>query len=576
MKFLCVHGLGDHRASDWEARWSHAINAALPSAAGPAEIVFLTYDDIFEEADISALDVTIALAKLSWSGITSHFTRRRGIAADVTHLIRWTAGYVVAWAEDEEFKRASRARVLAALVDEQPDVLLAHSLGSLVTYDALSHREATSGAPAEVVSSLEYVTLGSQIGNAFVRRNLHPGRIAPLPVQWWTHLYNRHDNVFTAPLTLPEAENFVQVDTPFDLPGVGNHAAGSYLSHRSTTLGLWSALGDRDAAMTRRLVPVTRRPEPRRKALLVGIDEYPDPGQRLEGCVNDVFLVSSALQERGFAPDEIRVCLNDRATADGVRTRLDWLLDDPRPGDVLLFYYSGHGVRMPAYGPSGEPDHYDEALVPVDFDWTDERAIKDDDILDLYVQLPYSTDLAMIFDCCHAGGIHRDGAPRARGITPPDDIRHRALAWDREARMWVPRDLEPINEAFSSEEEVQKDFFGQNGVTSRIGRAARIRSMTEDEYRHLDEVRRETKGPYLPLIIEACREDQYAYEYRHGVTSYGAFTYAFVDRLRRGRAQTFRSLVRTVRRQLDRIGYDRQHPQILGPASVVDGEVPWL
>ena len=47
-------------------------------------LCFLTYDDIFAESDISALDVTIALAKLSWSGITSHFTRRRGIAADAS------------------------------------------------------------------------------------------------------------------------------------------------------------------------------------------------------------------------------------------------------------------------------------------------------------------------------------------------------------------------------------------------------------------------------------------------------------------------------------------------------------
>src|SRR5262249_26085584 len=33
-------------------------------------------------------------------------------------------------------------------------------------------------------------------------------------------------------------------------------------------------------------------------------------------------------------------------------------------------------------------------------------------------------------------------------------------------------------------------------------------------------------GPYLPIIYEACKEQELAYEYRHGVTSYGAFTYS--------------------------------------------------
>jgi hypothetical protein len=34
-------------------------------------------------------------------------------------------------------------------------------------------------------------------------------------------------------------------------------------------------------------------------------------------------------------------------------------------------------------------------------------------------------------------------------------------------------------------------------------------------------------GPYLPLIIEACQEKEFSYEYRDGATSYGAFTYAW-------------------------------------------------
>ena len=62
--------------------------------------------------------------------------------------------------------------------------------------------------------------------------------------------------------------------------------------------------------------------------LVVGINDYPEASQRLEGCVNDVFTMSAVLQERGFEPEAIRTCLDGRATADGILSRLRWLLDD--------------------------------------------------------------------------------------------------------------------------------------------------------------------------------------------------------------------------------------------------------
>ena len=83
------------------------------------------------------------------------------------------------------------------------------------------------------------------------------------------------------------------------------------------------------------------------KALLIGINDYPDPAQRLEGCINDVFTMSSVLQDCGVPPGAIRTCLDDRATTEGILGRMKWLLDDPKPGDELVFYYSGHGARIP-------------------------------------------------------------------------------------------------------------------------------------------------------------------------------------------------------------------------------------
>jgi hypothetical protein len=50
-------------------------------------------------------------------------------------------------------------------------------------------------------------------------------------VRHWIHLFNPHDDVFTAEIRLP-AENFTQVETRFRLPDFGDHDASRYLGHR--------------------------------------------------------------------------------------------------------------------------------------------------------------------------------------------------------------------------------------------------------------------------------------------------------------------------------------------------------
>jgi hypothetical protein len=104
----------------------------------------------------------------------------------------------------------------------------------------------------------------------------------------------------------------------------------------------------------------------------VGINDYPDPANRLEGCINDTFLVSALLQEQG-------------------------------------------------------------------------------------------------------GGIHRDGGPRVRGLTPPDDIRHRHLRRDAKEQMWRQRALKPLNERFGGSRNERPAWMGSDGATLRLGRGMRAR-----------------------------------------------------------------------------------------------------
>ena len=87
------------------------------------------------------------------------------------------------------------------------------------------------------------------------------------------------------------------------------------------------------------------------------------------------------------------------------------------------------------------------------------------------------------------------------------------------------------------------------------------------------------RGPYLPVILEACREQELSYEYRDGATSYGAFTYCLAKVLReaRGRGQnpSFRTLARLTAARLRALRYE-QTPALVGPTRRLGQSIPWV
>jgi hypothetical protein len=119
LKILGVHGLGDHRNSTWKEDWKRALLRVVPGRdAVRLEFAFVTYDDLFEKVDLSVWDTMQAVWKLARSGAASALGARRGVLGDVSDRVKWTAGYVVAWVEDESFKRRTRARLLDAVAAE--------------------------------------------------------------------------------------------------------------------------------------------------------------------------------------------------------------------------------------------------------------------------------------------------------------------------------------------------------------------------------------------------------------------------------------------------------------------------
>jgi hypothetical protein len=125
---------------------------------------------------------------------------------------------------------------------------------------------------------------------------------------------------------------------------------------------------------------VAREDAMARRALLVGLNHYPDPANNLRGCVNDVLQVSSLLQ-RGFLFDasaDIRLLTDERATTARIIERLRWLLRGAGPGDTLVFHYSGHGAQVRDRHGDELDDGLDEIICPYDLDWDD--PFTDDDL----------------------------------------------------------------------------------------------------------------------------------------------------------------------------------------------------
>ncbi|MBL0341257.1 MAG: hypothetical protein IPP71_10170 [Bacteroidetes bacterium] len=137
------------------------------------------------------------------------FRDARGLG--IKDKIRWYAGMVVQFAEDDELRNELQARLHETLASVKPDVIFAHSLGTLVVYDLL-RQEAVNG----ISRNLTVVTSGSQIGHPALLM-LFGGAIQPLNVNYWINLHNQNDKVFAYEPIGIEAENFSEIETPFSV-----------------------------------------------------------------------------------------------------------------------------------------------------------------------------------------------------------------------------------------------------------------------------------------------------------------------------------------------------------------------
>jgi len=166
------------------------------------------------------------------------------------------------------------------------------------------------------------------------------------------------------------------------------------------------------------------------RALLVGINAYPDPAASLAGCVNDVQDMATFIEQNcGFATDDIRLLADARATKEAIVERLGWLLAGVETNDRLLFHYSGHGTLFPVRNTQGSVAVVYDAICPVDFDWTPEHAITSADLREIFSTIPGGVEFVFVSDSCHSGDLTK-GMRRykPRFLAAPTDIGWRIRA----------------------------------------------------------------------------------------------------------------------------------------------------
>ncbi|HSL43192.1 MAG TPA: caspase family protein [Anaerolineales bacterium] len=147
-----------------------------------------------------------------------------------------------------------------------------------------------------------------------------------------------------------------------------------------------------------------------KRAVCVGINNYPGIFNDLKGCVNDAKDWSALLQGLGF---EVSLMLDSQATKMNVKAALQGLVNATRAGDIGVFTYSGHGTQV-VESSSDEGDPYDEAVSLYDGN------VVDDELRVILQGLHPQATLVVISDSCFSGSVTRVAAePAVPRFIPP-------------------------------------------------------------------------------------------------------------------------------------------------------------
>lgn len=137
----------------------------------------------------------------------------------------------------------------------------------------------------------------------------------------------------------------------------------------------------------------------RTMGIFVGISDYPSASD-LPYCASDAQRVQQAFVSAGVMSAADTVVLTDgQATRAAVANAVEHLSRRLGPGDTLVFFFSGHGNRVPDQN-GDELDGLDETIVLAD------GSITDDELTQILASGRQRAFVAL--DSCYSGGFARD------------------------------------------------------------------------------------------------------------------------------------------------------------------------
>ncbi len=184
-----------------------------------------------------------------------------------------------------------------------------------------------------------------------------------------------------------------------------------------------------------------------KKAVCVGINDYPGGYNDLRGCINDADDWADLLGN-DYNFNTVKQLKNGEATMAAIKASLEDLVTGASDGDVLAFTYSGHGTWEYDNIDPDESDNRDEALCAHDGN------ILDDEIRKIIRKLETNAILTIISDSCHSGSVSRsrlmherdvgvvraaDNVPKPRYMPPAnDDVALRTFMIPVRRRVFYP------------------------------------------------------------------------------------------------------------------------------------------
>lgn len=264
-----------------------------------------------------------------------------------------------------------------------------------------------------------------------------------------------------------------------------------------------------------------------KKALCIGINNYPGTHMDLQGCVNDANDWADCLGARGFGVSKL---LDDQATKAAMVAALSSLISKASKNDSLVITFSGHGSYQPDTD-GDEADGLDEALCPYDLQ-TNGEALTDDEIKTLFAARKPGVRLVLIADSCHSGTV-----TRAAKAEPGADTRPRFMPMGN----WLPAKDLPKNRAGK----LAATVLAPAGASPLLGAYSRLLG---------------------DLLLSGCKEgpNNFSYDARINGRYNGAFTYYALKALKTLKPEaSYADWHKAILKYLPSASYP-QSPQIVG------------